>query len=249
MNETNQTADVPAYPLVSFSNALEVASAVSDAGGAKAGVQKAVIASRLKSSDTSGAFLQRLSSARSYRMIEGRGSYRLTSAGVSYFLPANSTDSKRALLSFLSSPPTFAEIIKRFDGTRLPSVDMLGNVLHREMGVSDSWKDRAASFFIKAAQFTGVVDSQGFLRYRAALQTMEAQPQNDSTVPARPSEPPPPTHPATRPLVSEGMNAWVFSLGGKTVKVETSDDLSPELWKKLDAYIQVLKPFEETKSK
>src|SRR3989442_2100801 len=165
MNEVNHTADVPAYPLVSFSTALEVARAVSDAGGAKAGVQKAVIASRLGSSDTSGSFLQRLSSARSYRMIDGRGSYKLTKAGISYFLPANSNDPKRALLSFLSSPPAFAEIIKRYDGTKLPSVDMLANVLHREINLADSWKDRVAGFFIKTAQAAGGVDLQGFLGY------------------------------------------------------------------------------------
>lgn len=54
--------------------------------------------------------------------------------------------------------------------------------------------------------------------------------------------------PAMTPLLSEGMNVWVFSLGGKTVKVEASSDLSTDLWKKLEAYIQVLKPLEEGNS-
>jgi hypothetical protein len=245
MKESNQTADVPSYPLGGFPSALEVARAVSEAGGAKADVQKAIIASHLQTSHTSGAFLQRLASARSYRMIAGRGSYRLTPTGVSYFLPASDSDSKRALLSFLASPPTFAEIIKRFDGTRLPSVEMLGNVLHREMGVSDSWKSRVASFFIKAAQAAGVVDSQGFLRYRAALQTMESEPQNHSIEAAQESESgfqmmaSPPSH---RP-VSDGMDALVFSVGAQTVRLETpKGDLSRPLWEKLNKFVKALEP-------
>jgi hypothetical protein len=241
MNESNHTADIPAYPLVTFSNALEVARAVSDAGGAKAGVQKAVIASRLQSSDTSGSFLQRLSSARSYRMIDGRGSYRLTRAGISYFLPANPDDPKRALLSFLASPPAFAEIIKRYDGTKLPSIDMLANVLHREINLADSWKDRVAGFFVKAAQAAGVVDSQGYLRYRATLQTMETQPQNNSIEPEGGT--PPTAIPTTRPPVSEGMDALVFSVGNQTVRLETSKgELSRALWEKLNKFVQALEP-------
>jgi hypothetical protein len=244
MNESNHTADIPSYPLVSFSNALEVARAVSDAGGAKAGVQKAVIASRLKSSDTSGSFLQRLSSARSYRMIEGRGSYRLTPAGISYFLPARSHDPKRALLSFLASPPAFAEIIKRYDGTKLPALDMLGNVLHREINLADSWKDRVAGFFLKAAQAAGVVDSQGFLRYRATLQTMETQPQDHSIEPAPQPEPTSPmASPAERSTVSQATDALVFSLGDQTVRLETpKGELSRALWEKLNKFVKALEP-------
>src|SRR5437867_265173 len=101
MKTTDHSTTVPAYPLVGLSNALEVARAVYEAGGANADVQKAVIASQLRTSHTSGAFLQRLASARSYGMIDGRGSYRLSEAGISYFLPTEQGDSKRALLSFL----------------------------------------------------------------------------------------------------------------------------------------------------
>src|SRR5438874_370936 len=108
----------PAYPLVSFRNALEVAAAVNDAGGAKSPVQKSVIAARLGVSDGSGAFLQRLSSARSYQMIEGRGAYTLTPESVRYFFPGNAADRDRALLSFFASPALFSEIIHRFDGNK-----------------------------------------------------------------------------------------------------------------------------------
>src|SRR5713101_2298432 len=244
MTQSDQNTTVPAYPLVSFGSALEVARAVSEAGGAKSSVQKALIASQLGSSDTSGAFLQRLSSARSYRMIDGRGSYKLTPSAVAYFLPANSDDPKRALLSFLASPPVFGEIIKRYDGTKLASVDMLANIVHREMNVSESWKDRVASFFIKAAHTAAAVDSQGFLRYRASLQRMESQPQSESIEPA-----PEPGNQPPLPRGAEGMDALIFTRDGKTVRLETSPDLPLALWQRLDSYVTGLKPSKGDKAK
>jgi hypothetical protein len=242
--KTSDHSTLPAYPLVGLSNALDVARAVYDAGGANADAQKAVIASQLQTSHTSGAFLQRLASARSYGMIEGRGSYRLSPPGISYFLPTNEGDSKLALLSFFSSPPSFYDLIKRYDGSKLPAIDMLANVLHREMQVPDSWKHRVAGFFVKAAKFAGAMDAHGFLRYRAS-QTIELEPQRMTTTEAnKPRE----AHPPSTPRAAEGMNVWVFSLGGQTVKVEASNELSPDLWNKLSAYIQVLKPFEGGKT-
>src|SRR5438552_704505 len=155
MTDIQPISDAPRYPLVALQNALGVAEAVADAGGLNADVPKSVIASQLGSSDTSGAFLQRLGSARSFGLIEGRGSYRLTDQAKRYFYPANDRERQRAQLVFLASPTVFNEIIKRFDGSRLPASSMLANILHREFAVSDSWKERVAASFIKAAQTVG----------------------------------------------------------------------------------------------
>jgi hypothetical protein len=234
------------YPVNTFQNALEVARAVCDSGGSNSDVQKSVIAHALQSSANSGAFIQRLASTKIYGMIEGgRNGYRLTEDAKRYFFPSSEGEKRNAFLMLLKSAPIFAEIIKRFDGNRIPSSDLLANVLLREFKVPESWKDRVARFFLKAAGDAGVLDAQGFLRYAAARQSVDHVPASASSSPAdRENEAPPPP-----PPIPSGMNAWVFSLRGKTVKVETSDDLSPELWKKLDAYIQVLKPFQEGKSK
>lgn len=231
------------YPVNTFQNALDVARAVCDSGGANSDVQKSVIAHALQSSANSGAFIQRLASTKIYGMIEGgRNGYRLTDDAKRYFFPSSEGEKRNALLMLLKSAPIFAEIIKRFDGNRIPSPELLANVLLREFKVPESWKDRVARFFLKAASDVGVLDAQGFLRYAAAQQSIDHMRAITSSPPAdrETASPIPPS-----PPLPSGMNAWVFSLGGKTVKVETSDDLSPELWKKLDAYIQVLKPFEE----
>jgi hypothetical protein len=245
--ENSQSNHSFPYPVLPFQNALEVAKAVCDSGGANSPVQKSVIAHALNSSESSGGFIQRLGTARIYGMIEGRGDYRLTDGAKRYFFPSSEAEKRQATLQLLSSAPIFAEIIKRFDGNRIPTSDMLANVLLREFGIPESWKVRVARFFIKAVGDAGILDNQGFLRYSSALHTLDNMHGGSSNDQA--STQPRDTAVATNtPIPSmeprEGMNAWVFSLKGKTVKVETSDELSPDLWKKLDAYVKVLKPFE-----
>ena len=246
------TADSARYPLFQLHNSIRVAEAVRDNGGLNMDVPKASIAAALESSETSGAFLQRLLSARSFGLIEGRGSYRLTERAKRYFFPASEAEKQEAYVSFLACPPVFAELIKRFDGNKLPLVPMLGNILHREMGVSDSWKERVASFFLKSAQAVGVVDNNGFLRYRASQHTMSqpplnapstAQPETNGTDLA--AEQTASSAPYQEPGATKGVDVWVYSHKGQTVRLETSHELSPLLWQKLNQYLTVLKPTEE----
>ena len=231
------------YPVNGFQNALDLARAVSDSGGANSDVQKSVVAHALKSSANSGGFIQRLSSAKIYGMIEGgRSGYRLSNDAKRYFFPSSDSEKRNALLALFKSAPIFAEIIKRFDGNRIPSPDLLANVLLREFKVPASWKDRVARFFLKAASDIGVLDAQGFLRYDAAKQSVDHMPATPSSSPADE-----PIDPLPSIRLPEGMNVWLSALDGKVVKVEASNDLTLGLWKKLEAYIQVLKPFEEEK--
>jgi len=227
------------FPLLSLQNALQVAEAVRDAGGANTDVPKSIIASHLGSSENSGAFLQRLGSAKSFGLIEGRGSYRLTEEAKRYFYPASEDDRRRAQLAFLASPPVFNEIIKRFDGDKLPAPTMLANILHREYGVSSSWKDRVASSFVKAAQVVGAVDGQNYLRYGASLHNVESPLPQSNFTDARASAA---DAARSRPSTVPGGNSWLFQQEGQFVRVESSAELSPALWQKLNAYVQVLKP-------
>src|SRR6266550_3609209 len=128
------------YPVNTFQNALELGQAVCDSGGANSTVQKSVIAHALKSSDRSGAFIQRLAT-----------------------------------------------------------------VLLREFKVPESWKDRVARFFLKAAAEAEVLGAQGFLRYSASRQSVDHMPVNTSNRPSdREISPPTPSS-----VLREGMNVWV----------------------------------------
>lgn len=44
------------------------------------------------------------------------------------------------------------------------------------------------------------------------------------------------------------VDTWIFTLDGKMLKVETPSDLSMELWRKLDQYVNLLKPEPEIKT-
>ena len=141
----------------------------------------------------------------------------------------------------LKSAPIFAEIIKRFDGNRIPSADLLANVLLREFKIPGSWKDRVARFFLKAASDVGILDAQGFLRYAAARESIDHMPASTSSQPSV-SKPEPPS-PIAVNQPAAGMDALVFSVGDQTVRLETpKGDLSRALWEKLNKFVKALEP-------
>lgn len=231
------------YPVSTFQNALEVARAVCDSGGANSDVQRSVIAHTLQSSANSGAFIQRIASAKVYGMIEGgRTGYHLTDDAKRYFFPSSDSEKRNALLMLLKSAPIFAEIIKRFDGNRIPSTDLLANVLLREFNIPGSWKDRVARFFLKAAADAEILDAQGFLRYAAARESIDHMPASTSSQPAlSKSESSSPI--AVSQSVPVGIDALVFSVGDQTVRLETpKGDLSRALWEKLNKFVKALEP-------
>jgi hypothetical protein len=240
--------DTQRYPLFGLNNSLPVAAAVRDAGGVNSEVSKAVIAGTLKCSATSGAFLQRIASARAWGLIEGRGSYRLSEAAKHFYFPTTEKGKRLALMSFLGAPPVFRELLKRLDGNRIPTRELLSNILHRESGVPDSWKARVAGFFLHAAEMVGAMDAQGFLRYAANQQSQPATTtslHNDTghedAFTAESASPIQPQVTAER-SVPEGVDVWNYSHKGKSVRLETPSDLPLALWQKLNQYLQVLKP-------
>jgi hypothetical protein len=40
------------------------------------------------------------------------------------------------------------------------------------------------------------------------------------------------------------VNTWDFAIGEQTVRVRSSPDMSPELWSKLNEYVQLIRPAE-----
>lgn len=227
------------YPLFSLENAVVVGAAVCEAGGSNGEVPKAVIASSLQCSSTSGAFLQRLATARSFGILEGRGAYQLTEQAKQYYLPSNDTEKQQALIGMFASPPVFADLLKRLDGNKLPPRSMVANILRRELNLPASWSDRVAGFFVNGAQFSGALDAQGFLRLSAARHTMpKAMTDSRST-----ESPAFTSHGSQQNAEIEesaplGKDSWVY----QAVRLDTPRDLSPALWKKLNQYVQVIKP-------
>jgi hypothetical protein len=105
-----------------------------------------------------------------------------------------------------------------------------------------SWKDRIASFFVKSAENVGVIDSQGFLRIKAAIHSSVVSPMGPKMISPAVS----PRESVEAPISSEpgdGLsNVWDFSYKGKSVHLVTPAEIEKPLWDKLNAYIQVIKP-------
>jgi hypothetical protein len=253
MNEEKREA---VYPLFALPECLRLAEAIRDLGGARGTVSKSLLAQHLKVPEAS--LSQRIGAAKAFKLVEGHASYFLSDTAKRYFYPASESQNGEAALEMLSSPRAFKVIIQKFNGDKLPKSDIIANIMHREAGVPVSWKTRAASFFIRSAQFLGAIDGSGFLRYGSAVKngcpTQANAGQTETSESGSPEaqggtgsaeqmirfprkvEPAPP-----------GRSQWVFPFGGTYIRLETPEKMTKELWDKLQAYVQILKPAEEPK--
>jgi len=233
------------YPYYPLSSALKLAAAVKDLGGVRTAIKKSLLAKQLGTAENAAAFAQGLTSAKAFGVLDGHGDYSLTEISKRYFFPTTETDKSLALLDAFAAPAAFAELLKRFDGDKLPTRDILGNILHRELGVPDSWKERVASLFCTAAQDVGVIDEQGFLRYDAARHSSgEASTDTQTQQEDRQSKP---------PVADQGqkgrqresipdMVVWTHPYKDTRIEVWTPPQMDKELWDLLEGYVKLLKP-------
>jgi hypothetical protein len=234
------------YPYMPLSLSMRVSDALKELGGARSGIPKSLLAKHLNESEKSPTFSQRITSAKCFGLVEGHGTYVLSETAKKFYFPTTDSSKTSALLEMLSAPDCFKELIRRFDGDRVPTKDILGNILHRELGVPESWKDRVASFFFNSAQFVGVIDSQGFLRCGAAWHSANAgSPEKATEVPAdKPAKESAASLAA--PLPSKpGANTLSLSHNGQTIYLQTPEKLEIQLWRKLEAFVALLKPSED----
>jgi hypothetical protein len=255
--EADRSPKKDGYPVFSLEDCVAFSSGVKDLGGSRSPVAKSVLAKHFGVSQSTPSFFQKLGGARAYGIIDGRGAYSLTEQGRRYFYPTNESDKIQAGLSFLAKPAPFLVLLKRFDGEKLPAVPMLGNILHQEAGIVESWKDRLASIFVRSAHFLGIIDSGGFLRHDASVQSISRSSLED--VPRRETDVIP-AHaageqqnesegivrfPRKPPPAAPGNTAWTFPFRGTYIRLETPEEMTNELWEKLNAYVQILKPTED----
>jgi len=245
--EPLEKSDSASYPYMALPSSLELAEAVKDLGGARTNVQRSILAHHLKIEEKSQTLTFKIASARCYGLIEGRSSFLLTEKAKHYFFPTNEKEKTQALLDFFCSPVAFSGLAKRFDGNKLPTSQMIGNILHRDLHVPDSWKDRVATYFVRSAQHIGILDDQGYLRCAAAEHSEISDPnkkiggidpdvergnlEKDEKFPAK----------MVRYRRESNPNIWSFCYKEQSVKVETPVDLPKPLWESLNAYVQLLK--------
>jgi hypothetical protein len=241
------------YPYHLLETALKVGEVIKSHGGRD--VPKSVIAGELEMGES--AFSQLCTSAKCYGIVEGLRDLSLSEGGHEYFFPTSAGSERRASLGFLATPPMFKAIIDKYDGNRLPTALLLGNLAHRHYGIPMSWSLRTIGFFLTAAGSLGIVDSGGFLRFGAALhQAARKDAANEPLTFSRAvdelAKSPQPEVPLERTVarsVSSNSNSWSYNEAGGTVHLETSDPLPKALWERLTKYVQMLEPTDGSQSR
>ena len=145
------------YPYHSLALCVDLAKGVREIGNGKQEVSRSLLASHLKIAESSGDFAQKIASTKTYGLIDGRGTFRLTDLSIGLFFPTSDPEREKkiALLQAVAQPGAFAALLDRFDGSRPPTHELMGNVLGREIGIPESWKMRVATFFIKSMETAG----------------------------------------------------------------------------------------------
>ena len=157
------------YPLYDLGEAVKIAEAVRDLGGGNAPVSKSLLAQHLKYAETGPSFFQRVASTKAFGLVEGRGSYSLTDLAKQYFYPTVENGKESAAVKSLTFPKSFSILVQKFDGGKLPQIEMIGNIIHAEAEIPVSKKSILAGIFLRSVQFIGAIDSGGFLRCKALI--------------------------------------------------------------------------------
>lgn len=235
------------YPYSPLAACVAIADAVKAIGNGKSPVSKASLAANLKEDEKSGALNFKLASAKSFGLIDGRTEFSLTENAKRYYFPTDESDKQNALLDFLESPAAFKTLVERFDGSKLPSQEIISNILHREAGVPPSWKDRVAGIFIRSVQYAAAIDDQGHLRVKASRQAQPAgnvssieNKKNAGTEAAIP--PPAVRHPRVAGHLNVDPKTWSQTEDNRTVFVEHPRDINAQEWEGLNQYVLRIKP-------
>ena len=238
------------YPAFDLASCIEFSQHIKALGGSRSEVKKSLLAKSVGLAASTPSFFQRIGSSKTFGIIDGWGSYTLTDIGRNYFYPTSEEDKKRAALTMLKTPAGFSFIIQRFDGELLPPVETIGNILDQEVGLTDSWKDRLALLFVKSAQHLGIIDAGGYLRYDAEMHSKSI---------IDPAEQEMALNSATPSTAGQSGSAQ-FPQGGqhvtlnipkqsvwkhREITLQTPEVMTKELWEKLNAYVQILKPEEK----
>jgi hypothetical protein len=86
-----------------------------------------------------------------------------------YFYPTVENGKESAAVKALTTPKAFSILVQKFDGGKLPPIEMIGNIVRAEADIPVSKKNTIAGIFLRSVQFIGAIDSGGFLRCKALI--------------------------------------------------------------------------------
>lgn len=147
------------YPYYNLDLSIDVARMIQEKGGGEC--SSAHLASFLSyKSARSGTYLTRLSSAKIFGLVEGRGdSLRPTERALSIINPVMPDDRRRENINAFLGVPLYREIYERFKGKSLPPEVGLRNLLRSTLQVVQDRVNPAARVFYESAEQAGFFET------------------------------------------------------------------------------------------
>jgi hypothetical protein len=168
-NENSESKVEASYPIYDLAEAVKIAEAVRDLGGSNSPVARSLLAQHLSYAENGPSFFQRVTATKAFGLVDGRGSYSLTDLAKQYFYPTIENGKESAAVKALTTPKAFSILVQKFDGGKLPPIEMIGNIVRAEADIPVSKKNTIAGIFLRSVQFIGAIDSGGFLRCKALV--------------------------------------------------------------------------------
>jgi hypothetical protein len=98
-----------------------------------------------------------------FKVSVGEG-YTVTPFFKDIYKPLGEDKKREALKTAFCSPPLYQKLITKFKGEKLPSEELLSNLLTRtEYGIQDNASLRAAQIFLENIDYLGLKTKEGFL--------------------------------------------------------------------------------------
>lgn len=178
-------ADVK-WPKFDLNKSVEVARVIAQDGGGR--VDQGQLAALLGYAGTgSGTFVNRVSAARQFGLIQGRSAVTPTPLASEILDPVYPEQRKAGLLAAFLSVPLYKAIFERFRAKTLPTPKGFENALRSEFGVPEQHLPRVRSRFMKSADQAGLFEVAG--DHSRLLEPIQGARQQTDEEPERPEVP------------------------------------------------------------
>ena len=144
------------YPIHSLEESIKIAKALKTLGGSVDSNEKDLIASAMKLKLT-GAFTNRLGSARNWRLLTGHGKLELTDLAKRLISPISDEEYREGILEAFFGVPLFKSLYETYENMEIPEDDLLQNILERKYNVPAGDTVAVVKIFKKMIQLPEIV--------------------------------------------------------------------------------------------
>ncbi len=111
------------------------------------------------------AVSSRLSAARQFGLLVlNESSYTLTPLAKAIVHPTDLAELPALYRQALVVSPLYADLLRRFDGKKMPDAAVLANLLYHHHEITSRAKESAADVFLESLRFAGAIDEEGIVR-------------------------------------------------------------------------------------